>query len=174
MVFAVHEMLGLEPMFWRVCGDRNPLEGGRMYHELSFLKRIWIFKGMCDTVYHTHKTVQEVMAEELEGPDAREVVLGQDGQGFTYLHFPAVSGSDIRVYRQKPWDLTADPIWGPLVDERDREEELRVMEEEAKQQAKKKKAAASARKPTPAKKTPAKKQPAPRFVLCFVVLEHFS
>ena len=51
---AVFETLGIEPMFWKVCGDTNPLEGGKLYHQLSFLKRVWIFKGLCDTVSGNH------------------------------------------------------------------------------------------------------------------------
>jgi len=121
MIDTVHELLGLEPMFWRVCGDTNPLlaGGGLRYHQLSFLKRVWIFKGLCDTVAHSHKTVQEAMAQE-EGPESREVLLGHDSEGYTYLHFPAVSGSDIRVYRHRVWDLDDDPIWGPITAERQR------------------------------------------------------
>ena len=72
-------------MFWRVCGETNPLavetpSGKCSYHQLSFLKRVWIFKGLCDTVAHSHKTVQEAMAEE-EGPESREVILGHDSAG---------------------------------------------------------------------------------------------
>ena len=77
MMMAVHELLGLEPTFWRAVGERNPLEGGRRYHQVSLLRRVWIFKGLCDTVHHTHKTVQEVMQEQHEAPDARETLLGQ-------------------------------------------------------------------------------------------------
>ena len=56
---------------------------------------------------------------------------GQDSQGFSYVHFPAVSGSDIRVYRHKPWELSADPIWAGVVDERDRLERLRQQQLQA-------------------------------------------
>lgn len=162
----VHESIGLEPMFWRVCGDTNPLEGGRLYHQLSFLKRVWIFKGLCDTVAHSHKTVQEAMAEE-EGPESRQVTLGMDANGFTYLHFPAVSGSDIRVYRQKTWDLELDPIWGPIAAERREAEEQRIREEELKAaelRKRKRASTASKRMPTISKKnaTPAKKKTAAR------------
>jgi hypothetical protein len=162
-------------MFWRVCGDTNPLEGGKLYHQLSFLKRVWIFKGICDTVAHSHKTVQEAMAEE-EGPESRQVTLGQDAKGFTYLHFPAVSGSDIRVYRQKTWDLEDDPIWGPIVAERREAEEERIREEELKAaELKKRKRASTAAKRTsntPAKKsTPAKKkQAASRYAQMFLFI----
>lgn len=149
-------------MFWRVCGDTNPLEGGKLYHQLSFLKRVWIFKGLCDTVAHSHKTVQEAMAEE-EGPESRQVTLGQDANGFTYLHFPAVSGSDIRVYRQKAWELEADPIWGPIAAERREAEELRIREEESKAAELRKRKRASTSKKTPVttpkrNTTPAKKK----------------
>merc|ERR1712071_4553 len=157
----VHELLGLEPMFWRVCGETNPLavetpSGKCSYHQLSFLKRVWIFKGLCDTVAHSHKTVQEAMAEE-EGPESREVILGHDSAGFTYLHFPAVSGSDIRVYRQKSWDLESDPIWAPIVQERERQEEQRVLEEERKMAVKKRKKVVVTRKITPKKPLPTRK-----------------
>ena len=162
----MHELLGLEPMFWRVCGDTNPLEGGKLYHQLSFLKRVWIFKGICDTVAHSHKTVQEAMAEE-EGPESRQVTLGQDANGYTYLHFPAVSGSDIRVYRQKSWDLESDPIWGPIAAERREAEEERIREEELKAaELRKRKRASTASKrtsTTPARKSPAAKKKAARY-----------
>lgn len=113
---------------------------------------------------HSHKTVQEAMAEE-EGPESRQVTLGQDANGFTYLHFPAVSGSDIRVYRQKAYDVEDDPIWGPIVAERREAEEERIREEELKAaELKKRKRVSAASKRnsnTPAKKsTPAKKKPA--------------
>ena len=106
------------------------------------------------------------MAEE-EGPESRQVTLGQDSQGFTYLHFPAVSGSDIRVYRQKGWDLDKDPIWGPIAAERKELEEERLREEELKQAAlkksRRKSAATNNRRSTGSKKTPSptkSKQPA--------------
>lgn len=105
------------------------------------------------------------MAEE-EGPESRQVTLGQDAEGFTYLHFPAVSGSDIRVYRQKNWDLNVDPIWGPIAAERKEQEEERLREEEIKQaalkRARKKGAATNRRAPAPKKpSSPSKKkQPA--------------
>ncbi|KAI9561827.1 hypothetical protein GHT06_012788 [Daphnia sinensis] len=157
----LHELLGLEPMFWRVCGDTNPLDGGKLYHQLSFLKRVWIFKGICDTVAHSHKTVQEAMAEE-EGPESRQVTLGQDANGFTYLHFPAVSGSDIRVYRQKTGEFEADPIWGPIITERREAEEERIREEELKAaELKKRKRTSAASKrasTTPKRSSPAKKK----------------
>ena len=145
-------------MFWRVCGETNPLAGSKCYHQLSFLKRVWIFKSLCDTVAHSHKTVQEAMAEE-EGPESREVVLGQDASGFTYLHFPAVSGSDIRVYRQRTWDLPLDPIWGPIVTERRQQEEERACEEERRAAAlRKRNKLTAARRLPPKKSTPAKKK----------------
>lgn len=157
----LHELLGLEPMFWRVCGDTNPLDGGKLYHQLSFLKRVWIFKGICDTVAYSHKTVQEAMAEE-EGPESRQVTLGQDANGFTYLHFPAVSGSDIRVYRQKTGEFEDDPIWGPIVAERREAEEERIREEETKAaELKKRKRTSAASKrasTTPKRSSPAKKK----------------
>ena len=130
-------------MFWRVCGDTNPLlaGGGLRYHQLSFLKRVWIFKGLCDTVAHSHKTVQEAMALE-EGPESREVLLGHDSAGFTYFHFPAVSGSDIRVYRQKAWDLDVDPIWAPIAAEQER----RVAEEQRQLALSKRKKVTAARR----------------------------
>ena len=168
-VITVHELLGLEPMFWRVCGDTNPLEAGKIsYHQLSFLKRVWIFKGLCDTVAHSHKTVQEAMAEE-EGPESRQVTLGQDANGYSYLHFPAVSGSDIRVYRQKSWDLDTDPIWGPIAEERREAEEQRAREEELKAaEMRKRKRASTAKRAstTPARKSasPAKKKQSVRYV----------
>lgn len=148
-------------MFWRVCGDTNPLDGGKLYHQLSFLKRVWIFKGICDTVAYSHKTVQEAMAEE-EGPESRQVTLGQDANGFTYLHFPAVSGSDIRVYRQKTGEFEDDPIWGPIVAERREAEEERIREEETKAaELKKRKRTSAASKrasTTPKRSSPAKKK----------------
>jgi hypothetical protein len=160
--FLVHEQLGIEPMFWRVCGDTTPLMGGRLYHQLSFLKRVWVFKALCDTVAHSHKTVQEAMASE-EVNDSRQVTLGQDALGFTYVHFPAVSGSDIRVYRQKGWELENDPIWGPIAAERLLQEEERQRELEEKLAAKA--ALNKRRRPTPVKSrksaSPSKKrQPA--------------
>ena len=166
-LIIVHELLGIEPIFWRVCGDTSPLEGGRLYHQLSFLKRVWVFKALCDTVAHSHKTVQEAMASE-EVPESRQVTLGQDALGFTYLHFPAVSGSDIRVYRQKGWELENDPLWGPIAAERLvlEEERQRELEEKlAKQAAHLKKR----KRPSPVKSrkssSPAKKkQPAKYYI----------
>lgn len=161
-------------MFWRICGDVNPLDGGKRYHQLSFLKRVWIFKGLCDTVAHSHKTVQEAMAEE-EGPESRQVTLGTDSDGFTYLHFPAVSGSDIRVYRQKSWDVEQDPVWGPIVAERRIEEEERAREEERRAELlRRQRRAAAAAKRTPSRKPPAKKKPAARYSSLFTFPDQVS
>ena len=129
------EALGLEPTFWMVCGEKNPLDSGKVYHQLSLLKKVWVFKGLCDFVLHGHKTVQEAMAEEEEAGESREVVLGQDTEGFTYYHFPAVSGSDIRVYRHKAWGWESDPIWAPVCRKRMQEEEERAAKERAAREA---------------------------------------
>ena len=109
------------------------------------------------------------MAEE-EGPETRQVTLGTDSEGFTYLHFPAVSGSDIRVYRQKNWELESDPLWGPITAERKELEEERMRLEEIKRAEKaalEKSRKKTARTPTNnrrAKKAASpKKKPAARF-----------
>lgn len=53
-------LLGIHPDFWAVLGDKNPLIECD-FCELSYLKKVWLIKGLCDHVTvslmiykHTH------------------------------------------------------------------------------------------------------------------------
>ncbi|XP_045177152.2 uncharacterized protein LOC123537483 [Mercenaria mercenaria] len=92
--------LGLDEQFFDVVGTKNPLERKR-YHELSFYRKVWIMKSLCDNCLHTQDSLRETI--ELQPfEDQREYLLGTDNSGQRYIHFPQFCGADVRVYRQAP------------------------------------------------------------------------
>lgn len=46
-MLQVFDSLGVEPQFWLVLGEENPLKD-YAFHELTFLQRVWLLKGLCD------------------------------------------------------------------------------------------------------------------------------
>ncbi|KAK3608519.1 hypothetical protein CHS0354_010374 [Potamilus streckersoni] len=92
--------LGLDEKFFQVVGNRNPLEK-KKYHQLSFYRRVWIIKGLCDHIVETQESLRE-MIESHALEDQRDYHLGMDADGYTYHHFPQFCGADLRIYRQAP------------------------------------------------------------------------
>ncbi|RXG56253.1 hypothetical protein Avbf_04870 [Armadillidium vulgare] len=92
------EHLGIEPKFWSVCGDKNPFSK-KLFHEMTLYQRVWLVKTLCDYIAHTHKSVQEAIAEQPE-ENMREILLGKDSDGNEYIYFPHLNGTDLRVYRR--------------------------------------------------------------------------
>uniref|UniRef100_UPI00358E9CA3 uncharacterized bromodomain-containing protein 10-like isoform X3 n=1 Tax=Myxine glutinosa TaxID=7769 RepID=UPI00358E9CA3 len=105
------DKLGLDSKFFLVLGERSPLEE-KPFHDLPFLQRLWLLKGLCDHIYATEAAVQSAV---LSWPihECREVVLGYDSCSRSYLHFPQFCGADLRVYRQEP--LGPPSVPGPAV-----------------------------------------------------------
>ncbi|XP_077201058.1 putative bromodomain-containing protein 10 isoform X2 [Paroedura picta] len=105
------EKLGLCPQFFQVLGEVNPLEE-KAFHELSFYKKVWLLKGLCDFVYETQKDVQDaVLGQPIH--ECREVILGYDYLENAYVHFPQFCGADVRIYKQRPFhapEFPAPPI----------------------------------------------------------------
>ena len=59
---------------------------------------------MCNSYFSLQQT-QDYLRETVEIqplPDQREYMLGTDGDGWRYLHFPQFCGADVRIYRQAP------------------------------------------------------------------------
>ncbi|XP_067886811.1 uncharacterized bromodomain-containing protein 10 isoform X2 [Heterodontus francisci] len=102
------EKLGLSPQFFRVLGETSPLEV-KAFHQLTFYKRVWLLKGLCDYVYETQKEVQDaVLGQPIH--ECREVILGYDSHENAYVHFPQFCGADMRIYKQSPLPPPEFPI----------------------------------------------------------------
>uniref|UniRef100_A0A1B6LJR7 Bromo domain-containing protein n=1 Tax=Graphocephala atropunctata TaxID=36148 RepID=A0A1B6LJR7_9HEMI len=91
----VFDSLGIEPQFWLVMGDENPLKD-YLFHELTFLQRVWLLKGLCDFLLHNHKTIQDCI-NNLEMEELREQNLGRDKEGYSYHYFPMFT--EVRIYK---------------------------------------------------------------------------
>eukprot|EP00057_Strongylocentrotus_purpuratus_P014792 XP_011669266.1 PREDICTED: uncharacterized protein LOC105440611 [Strongylocentrotus purpuratus] len=95
---SVARHLYIPERFFEVLGDMNPLTG-RQYHDLSIYERVWILKGMCDHLFETDYDVWfGVDTSVVE--DQRVVVLGEDDEKASYLYFPHLLSTDLRIYRQ--------------------------------------------------------------------------
>ncbi|XP_041042292.1 uncharacterized protein KIAA2026-like isoform X1 [Carcharodon carcharias] len=102
------EKLGLSPQFFCVLGETSPLEV-KAFHQLTFYKRVWLLKGLCDYVYETQKEVQDaVLGQPIH--ECREVILGYDSHENAYVHFPQFCGADLRIYKQSPLPPPEFPI----------------------------------------------------------------
>ncbi|XP_048383256.2 uncharacterized protein KIAA2026 isoform X1 [Stegostoma tigrinum] len=102
------EKLGLCPQFFCVLGETSPLET-KAFHQLTFYKRVWLLKGLCDYVYETQKEVQDaVLGQPIH--ECREVILGYDSHENAYVHFPQFCGADLRIYKQSPLPPPEFPI----------------------------------------------------------------
>ncbi|XP_060695040.1 uncharacterized protein KIAA2026-like isoform X1 [Hemiscyllium ocellatum] len=102
------EKLGLCPQFFCVLGETSPLEA-KAFHQLTFYKRVWLLKGLCDYVYETQKEVQDaVLGQPIH--ECREVILGYDSHENAYVHFPQFCGADLRIYKQSPLPPPEFPI----------------------------------------------------------------
>ncbi|XP_046678473.1 uncharacterized protein LOC124366158 isoform X2 [Homalodisca vitripennis] len=91
----VFDSLGIEPQFWLVMGEENPLKDYQ-FHELTFLQRVWLLKGLCDFLLHNHKTIQDCI-NNLEMEELREQNLGRDKEGYSYHYFPMFT--EVRIYK---------------------------------------------------------------------------
>ncbi|RUS71083.1 hypothetical protein EGW08_021161 [Elysia chlorotica] len=94
--------LGFDLRGFRMMGKVNPMRR-KKYHELPFLKRVWILKNYCDfcleTQQYLQKTIEDI--EAVRPNDVREVLLGSDGRGYRYLNFPMFTGKDIRIFKHQ-------------------------------------------------------------------------
>ncbi|XP_013065641.2 uncharacterized protein KIAA2026-like [Biomphalaria glabrata] len=92
--------LGLDTRAFRMMGKSNPLQK-KKFHELSFLKRVWILKNYCDFCMETQQYLQKTIddVEVVRPNDVREVLLGSDGRGYRYINFPMFTGKDIRIFK---------------------------------------------------------------------------
>ncbi|XP_013420345.1 uncharacterized protein KIAA2026 [Lingula anatina] len=94
------DKIGIEEMFFKVVGTKNPLEK-KKFHELSFYQKVWITKGLCDYCVSNQESVRDAMdAQEVE--ETREYLLGYDEDGNSYMHFPQFCGADVRIFKQTP------------------------------------------------------------------------
>lgn len=97
---ASAQQLGLSPQFFQTLGETSPLEE-KPFHQLPFNQRVWLLKGLCDFVYENQKEVQDaVLSQPIH--ECRESILGYDGRGNAYIHFPHFCGADLRIYCQSP------------------------------------------------------------------------
>lgn len=94
----VFDIVGIEPDFFRVLGDANPLLK-KDFHELTYHQRVWLVKALCDYCLHSHKTIQDAISEN-SWLDQKELILGVDRNKKYYVHFPQFCGLDLRIYRQ--------------------------------------------------------------------------
>ncbi|KAL5007744.1 hypothetical protein ScPMuIL_016550 [Solemya velum] len=114
--------LGLDPFFFKVLGQKNPLER-RKYHELSYFRRVWIVKSICDHLLETQEYLRDAIeAQPIE--EQRDYFLGTDGDGNDYLHFPQFCGADVRIYRRSPIPLIK--FDRPLTSHLEPEREMKV------------------------------------------------
>ncbi|XP_059169098.1 uncharacterized protein KIAA2026-like isoform X2 [Physella acuta] len=92
--------LGLDTRAFKMMGKTNPLLK-KKFHELSYLKRVWILKNYCDFCMETQQYLQKTIddIEAVRPLDVREVQLGSDGRGYRYINFPMFTGKDIRIYK---------------------------------------------------------------------------
>ncbi|XP_064601292.1 uncharacterized bromodomain-containing protein 10-like [Liolophura sinensis] len=104
--------LGLDPYLFTVIGKKNPLLK-KKYHELSYYRKIWIVKSLCDHCLATQESIRDAI-ESQPIEEQREYILGYDSQGNTYMHFPQFCGADLRVYKQAPFPHPKmDPVIEP-------------------------------------------------------------
>ncbi|XP_046400593.1 uncharacterized protein LOC124166923 [Ischnura elegans] len=97
----VQDLLGLEPIFWYILGNkRNPLTL-KPFHLLPIHERVMILKGLCDHLLHVSKRIQSALISSTRG--GREGMwLGEDIQGQKYLYIPIFLRDcfgNLRVYR---------------------------------------------------------------------------
>ncbi|CAL1535556.1 unnamed protein product [Lymnaea stagnalis] len=92
--------LGLDSRGFKMMGKSNPLLK-KQFHELSYLKRVWILKNYCDFCMETQQYLQKTIddIEAVRPLDVREVLLGSDVRGYRYINFPMFTGKDIRIYK---------------------------------------------------------------------------
>lgn len=81
----------------------------RQYEDVQYFQ---CFILLC--TQHMQETLRD-MIELQPFEDQRELVLGTDGQGQRYIHFPQFCGADVRVYRQAPFkypkiEIKPDPF----------------------------------------------------------------
>ncbi|XP_071100239.1 uncharacterized bromodomain-containing protein 10-like [Haliotis cracherodii] len=115
--------LGLDVHFFTVVGKKDPLVK-KSFHELSFYRKVWIVKSLCDNCMETQESLRDAIeAQAVE--EQRSYLLGEDAKGNTYIHFPQFCGADLRVYRQDPFP---EPELESDVDEE--EDEVKSEEEE--------------------------------------------
>jgi len=54
-MFQVMNSLGIHPDFWAVVNEKNPLIE-KDYSELSYFRKVWLVKSLCDYVTVSLKT----------------------------------------------------------------------------------------------------------------------
>ncbi|XP_073970173.1 uncharacterized protein isoform X2 [Rhodnius prolixus] len=84
---------GIEPNFWDVVGDQNPLLTSE-FHALSLVKKAWILKALCTTIFHSNKKIEEYFAT-LEDCKLRGNIIYEDSK-FIYIN---EFSPEIRIYR---------------------------------------------------------------------------
>ncbi|XP_069669415.1 uncharacterized bromodomain-containing protein 10-like isoform X2 [Periplaneta americana] len=93
---SVFEKIGIEPLFWKIMGDWNPLEEYQ-FHELTFHQRVHLVKALCDYIFQKYKTLRDNISEKVEEYGS---YLGEDRSGARFLYFPQFLDQDVRIYRQ--------------------------------------------------------------------------
>ncbi|ESO97839.1 hypothetical protein LOTGIDRAFT_152942 [Lottia gigantea] len=93
--------LGIDSFFFDVIGKKNPLDK-RKFHELSYYRRIWIVKSLCDNCLETQESLRDAI-ERQPLPEQHEYLIGYDTKGNSYIHFPQFCGADLRIYKQEPF-----------------------------------------------------------------------
>ncbi|KAK9501588.1 hypothetical protein O3M35_012286 [Rhynocoris fuscipes] len=84
---------GIEPHFWEVVGEDNPLAKAE-FHTLPLVKKAWILKTLCTTVFHSNKKLEEYF-NTVEDCKLRGNVIYEDSK-FLYIN---EFTPEIRIYR---------------------------------------------------------------------------
>ncbi|XP_069694333.1 uncharacterized bromodomain-containing protein 10-like [Periplaneta americana] len=93
---SVFEKTGIEPQFWKIMGDWNPLEQYE-FHELTFHQRVHLVKALCDYIFQNHRSLRDNISEKVEEYGS---CLGEDRSGTKFLYFPQFLDQDVRIYKQ--------------------------------------------------------------------------
>ncbi|XP_028414754.1 uncharacterized protein LOC114537843 [Dendronephthya gigantea] len=95
---TVARQIGLNPAFFDVLGDVNPLET-KSYIDLTLHQRVLILKVLCDECLDYHPQLRDFLGNTDTTP-YNETYLGYDAKNSSYLYFPIFDATDIRIYKQ--------------------------------------------------------------------------
>ncbi|CAH1391776.1 unnamed protein product [Nezara viridula] len=96
-VIETFSSCGVEPLFWYSVGPVNPMIDHN-FHELSFYKRVWIVKSLCNNLMHIDKTIQGIILDPSVTNDIKPIKICTDKKGISYFRIPFFR--EIRIYKQ--------------------------------------------------------------------------
>ncbi|XP_014286877.1 uncharacterized protein [Halyomorpha halys] len=88
---------GIEPLFWYTMGPVNPLVD-KNFHELSFYKRVWLLKSLCNNLMHIDKIIQGIILDPSVTNDIKPIKICTDKKGVSYFRIPFFR--EVRIYKQ--------------------------------------------------------------------------